>query len=496
MPLDSSPHSEAMPNAIEAEQSVLGALLTNNKVADRLGSLSEDHFYDPMHGIVFAECLRRIGEGSVASPITMKEWFNGISGTDNIGGAGYLLRCADAAITVFDTPSYAREIIDSHARRTILSACETASALASSGADPMAIASALDTTVLGLDYGQSKGNMRLPQTAVSAVARVMEAYKADGRPVGMMTGLRDLDRITRGFRRGNLVVVAGRPGMGKSALAASLAQTISTECHPFIEEKRCGVILISLEMGDDEYFLRITSDQMRRNGQAIPYSDFNQGFIDTRDRNEEREERQMMEFVHAARRAENLPISIAALPSGSTMQLILSEIRRRAAMLDDDGAPVGMIVVDHLGLIARPKGRDNEASRVGELTRTLKGLARRLECVVVLLSQLNRAVEQRENKRPMLSDLRDSGSIEQDADVVLFPYRPEYYIAKDEPPESDPVAQEQWRSELDQWKGLAEIAVAKNRSGPEGRAVVYCDIACNYFSDLARSPNGEEGGIL
>lgn len=485
MPLDMSPERGPIEN-IEAEQSVLGAVLVNNDVLARLGSLRTEHFYDPIHGELFSHLENKIQSGDLASPVTVKDWFSALPSAAQIGGAGYLLRLTDSALTVFDAPANARTIVSAHARRSIVAAATEAIESAYAGHEPQETASMLDASVIGLDFGKPRGRYRFSETMRATAARVSDAYQADGRPIGIMTGLTDLDKTTRGFRRGNLVVVAGRPGMGKSAFAASVAHHNARCENPFSEDqKKTGVIIVSLEMSDEEYGVRFVSDAMRSDGVAIPYSDALDGF--SGDAYKQDQEGIMRSWVHAARDIENLPISIADMAAQSPLPAILSEIRRRAAMLADAGSPVGLVVIDHLGLIALPNTRDNEASRVGYITAAMKGLAKRMECCVMLLSQLNRGVESRDEKRPTLADLRNSGSIEQDADVVLFPFRPEYYIQKEEPsPESDPAAYADWQANLNQWKSLSEIRVAKNRSGPEGLATVRCDIACNHFSDFAR----------
>lgn len=485
MPLDMNHTGRDPIQNVEAEQSVLGAILVNNEVIPRLGSLRQEHFYDPIHAELFAHVERTVESGDLASPITMKDWFAALPGAGVLGGAGYLLRLVDNAVTVFDAPANARTIINAHARRAIVTAAEEAVEQAYSGHDPQATASLLDASILGLDFGKPRGRYRFSETMKATTMRVAEAYQSDGRPIGIMTDLHDLDKLTRGFRRGNLVVIAGRPGMGKSALAASITQRVALSVNPFSDEdepKGTGVIIISLEMSDEEYGVRFVSDAMRQDGVSVPYSDALSGF--SGDAYSQMEQQTMMDWVHKAREIETLPISIADMPAQSPLQAILSEIRRRAAMLADAGSPVGLVVVDHLGLIALPNSRDNEASRVGYVTAAMKGLAKRMGCCVTILSQLNRGVENREDKRPTLADLRNSGSIEQDADVVIFPFRPEYYIAKREP--SDPSEYADWRTEMDEWKNLAEIRVAKNRSGPEGLATVHCDIACNFFSSIAR----------
>ena len=486
MPLDMTPDRGPI-NNIEAEQSVLGAVLVNNSVLPRLGSLRPEHFYDPIHEQLFTKIEQTIESGDLASPITLKDWFAAIPSVEGLGGAVYLARLTDHAVTVFDAPANARTVINAHARRAIVAASEAAIESAYAGCEPQDTASTLDASIIGLDFGKPRGRYRFSETMKATTERVAEAYKADGRPIGIMTNLTELDRLVRGFRRGNLVVIAGRPGMGKSALAASLAQRAALSKNPFAGSddapKKTGVIIISLEMSDEEYGVRFVSDAMRADGVSIPYSDALDGF--SGDAYKANQEQAMMDWVHKARDIESMPISIADMPAQSALGAILSEIRRRAAMLADAGSPVGLIVVDHLGLIALPNSRDNEASRVGYVTAAMKGLAKRMECTVALLSQLNRGVESRDDKRPTLADLRNSGSIEQDADVVLFPFRPEYYIAKDEPSEDHKRAD--WQADMDQWRNMAEIRVAKNRSGPEGLATVHCDIACNHFSDLARS---------
>lgn len=476
---------------VEAEQAVLGALLVKNDALHRLHGLRAAHFFDPVHGDIFEKIAERVHDGRTASPVSMKADFPS-DRFDGLGGAVYLLRLADMAATVFDASTYAREIIDAWGRRRIIEAAQEAISLAESGAAPFEVASTLDASVIGLDFSNTRGRLRFSESALATAEMVAAAYQNDGKSTGIYTGLRDVDKFTGGFKRGNLVVIAGRPGMGKSAFLSSVVLSIARQDHPFKDPGpddrplKCGVIIISLEMSDEEIVMRINSDAMRRSGESLPYNFAGKGFIDTAARDAVREEQDMKRWVQSLRAIEALPISIADVPSQSNLQTILSEIRRRAAMLEDMGAPVGVIAIDHLGLIAKPNSRDNEASRVGYITSAFKGLAKRMDCCVLLLSQLNRGVENREDKRPHLSDLRDSGAVEQDADVVIFPYRPEYYLRRAEPSENDAAARLDWEGEIQRWEGLAEIRIAKNRSGPEGLATVCCDIGCNHFADLAR----------
>lgn len=467
---------------IEAEQAVLGAVMVNNDAVAHLAFLRPDHFHDPIHAQLYERIAARVDAGEAATPITLRDWFAALPGAVDLKGGIYLLNLADVAATVFDVVSYARTVIDCHAHRSIVRACNGAVDACQAGHDPRDVASLLDASVIGLDFGRDKGRMRFSETMTAAAQQVLDAYHSDGRPVGIVSGIPALDDLTNGFRPGNLIVAAGRPGMGKSAFAAFLALRAARGAHPTEEGKRCGVIIVSLEMTDCEYAVRMTSAALGELGDRLPYSDAMTGFRGLAYAG--REESTMREWLAASRDIERLPLSIADLPAHSPLPMVLSEIRRRAAMLDAEGAPVGMIVIDHLGLIRLPDTRENEASRVGYLTASFKGLAKRLGVPVLLLSQLNRGVENRDDKRPSLADLRNSGAIEQDADAVLFPFRPEYYIRKAEP--SDAAERADWEASLSDWTNLCEVIVAKNRNGAEGLATVFCDIAINRFASLAR----------
>lgn len=447
---------------IEAEQALLGAILVNNEVVDRIGALRPEHFYDPMHARIFDEARRAIMAGDLASPITIKGRFAGDEGLAELGGPAYLARLAGAAITIGHANDYAEIVIDAWVRRKVMEATERAQNALSAGEPVDKVTGALEGEIAALTDETRRSPLLISWSRALAdtLDEINEAYQNE-RPAATPTGIRALDRIIAGLFPGDMIVLGGRPSMGKSALASSVAVNVL--------QGGGGVIFCSLEMTTSGLVVRVMSELLARDGRPVPYVDMRNGLIS---------EESFRHLVEKMRAVENFPILITP-PSVQDVAKLRSAIRRGAQMLAAKGAPLKLVVFDYLQLADDPSERTID--RISAISKALKNAAKQFNVPVLTLSQLSRGVESRDNKRPRLSDLRDSGSIEQDADVVLFCYRHEYYVEREKPEASDIDALDKWNTAMSRCAGRMEIIVAKQRMGPIGVAHTIVDLKTNHF---------------
>ena len=473
------------PHNLEAEQGLLGAILVNNDAALRVsGFLEPDHFFEPVHGRIFEAASTLIERGQQASPVTLKTYFERDDALADVGGSTYLARLAGSAVTVINAEDYGRVIHECHLRRSLVTIGEDMVNVAydSRVDEPAArqIEDAEQSLFQLAERGRHEGGFQaFSQTVLDTIAGVEAAYKSDSRLTGVGTGLTALDSILGGLHRADLIVLAGRPGMGKTALATNIvfhaARHFRTDTT---EDGRTRVIdgaqvgFFSLEMSAEQLGGRmlaestgISSDKLRRG--RLTNDDF-------------------LRVVQSAQEMSQLPIHIDDTPAIS-----ISALRTRARRLKRQQG-VGLIVVDYLQLV-RPSGKSSPEYRVQEIsqvTQSLKALAKELDAPVLALSQLSRAVENREDKRPLLSDLRESGSIEQDADVVMFIFREEYYLEHREPPMDTPEHQK-WQEQMERVHNKAEIIVGKQRHGPTGAVKVFFRPDLTQFGNLERTDTTE-----
>ena len=468
----------ALPNNIEAEQAVLGALLVNNDVYDRLSDfLFADHFYDPIHGRVFEEIAKRVGRGQIASPITLKPMFESDPGMAELGGVTYLLNLADAAVAVFNVLDYARLVYDMAVRRQLIHLGEDIADNAGNFIDDKAAIDQIALAEQRLYELAEKGRMEsgfrsFAQTVRSAVEIANAAYKRDGMLAGISTGLRDLDNKLGGLHKSDLLILAGRPSMGKTALATNIAFNVAKAYlagdKPGTAENGGVVAFFSLEMSAEQLATRILAEQCEISSDGIRKGDLN--------------EDQFRRFVEVARDLETKPLFIDDTPA-----LTIGQLSARARRLKRKEG-LDLVVVDYLQLLngdGGARGNENRVQEISSITRGLKAIAKELNIPVVALSQLSRKVEDREDKRPQLADLRESGSIEQDADVVMFVYREEYYLSRSEPREG---TQEHltWIEAMEQVHNVAEVVIGKQRHGPIGIEKLHFEPQFTRFGDLAR----------
>lgn len=469
------------PCNIPAEQSLLGALLVNNEALSRLGDqLMAEHFYEPLHARIF-EAIRKFNDkGLVANPVTLKHYFDQDAALADIGGGAYLAKLAGAAITVINITDYSTMIYDLALKRQLIAIGEEVVNEAFLHAIDMPATSQIENAEqklfnLSIEGSGDKGFRSIKQSIIGSIKQAEYAYKNNGGVVGLTTGLVDMDKLLGGLQRSDLLILAGRPSMGKTALAVNVAYN---GCLALAKEaadsgkptKEVGCVgFFSLEMSGEQLTTRMLSSASKLNSHKII-----QGRLNSE------------EFAHLVRTSNimaSMPFFIDDTPA-----LTIASLRTRARRLKRQNN-LRLLVVDYLQLLRgnSAASQANRVQEVSEITQGLKAIAKELDVPVVALSQLSRAVEQREDKRPLLSDLRESGSIEQDADVVLFIFREEYYLARSMPSMDDDVKFQKWQEDMNKVMNVAEVIVAKHRNGPIGTVKLRFEPNLTEFSNLAEA---------
>jgi replicative DNA helicase len=461
---------------LEAEQSLLGTIILNNEYLSRvLEFLLPEHFYEPAHQKIYAQIIHNVEKVSiVANQITLKQFFENDENIKAIGGAKYLSTLLATASGIFDIADYGRIIYDLALKRKLVMIGEdvvnrvykTENNLSAQDQIEQAEANLFDLAEKG---GNGKSDFRNISFSIKeTLDKTLLARKRDSHISGVSTGFNDLDRILSGLQQSDLFILAGRPSMGKTAIAINIAVNACKFLNPNLDDKKNlkAVGFFSLEMSSDQLASRILSMEC-----SINATKFRTGQLSENE----------WEVV-ATRSAE-----IAKMPFfiDDTPALSISAIRTRARrMLRKNN--LGLLVIDYLQLIRGSSSRsaENRVQEVSEITQGLKAIAKELNIPVIALSQLSRAVEQREDKRPQLSDLRESGSIEQDADVVAFIYRDSYYKERMRPPENEVDKFQKWKNEMQQVAHKAEFIIAKQRNGPVGSVELFFDAEFTRFGNL------------
>ncbi len=461
------------PANIEAEQALLGAILVNNTAYHRVAEfLRPEHFAEGVHGRIFAAIAKLMERGQLANPVTLKNLFDQDGALAEIGGAQYLARLAASVVTIINAEDYGRTIHDLFLRRQLITIGEDivndAYQHDLERQAPIQIETAEKKLFDLAESGQAEGGFKPFITALStAIMQAEAAFKRSGKTTGVSTGFIDLDKLLGGLHPSDLIVLAGRPSMGKTALATNIGFNAARAYKPTrapdgrtVAEDGAVIGFFSLEMSAEQLATRILSEES-----GVPSNNIRKGEVSHED---------FDRFVQASQQLASIPFFVDDTPA-----LTIAGLRTRARrLLRQQG--LGMIIVDYLQLLrGSESGSENRVQEISEITRGLKAVAKELNVPVVALSQLSRAVEAREDKRPMLSDLRESGSIEQDADVVMFVYREEYYLSRGEPmrrpEETDErynMRYEDWKQRLEQVHGTAEVLVAKQRHGPIGKVTL------------------------
>ena len=470
------PHA---PANIEAEQALLGALLYDNAAFERIGDfLQARHFYEPFHQRLFTAVETAVRKGQLAEPILLAEQFNRDPAFEELGGIRYLADLVDRAPPAANAPDYTRAIYDLALRRDLIRIGGEISLTAQQGDGDRSARDQIESAeaqlfALAESGGNNQGFVPLSEAVHGAVTLAAEAHARDGGLAGVSTGLIDLDRKLGGLHPSDLVILAARPSMGKTSLACNVAFDIARnyawEPQPDGSRKtvRGGVVaFFSLEMSADQLAMRLLAEVSGVSGDRL-----RKGEIDA------------VEFGRirdAALEIQDAPLFIDAT-GGITIAKLAARARRlkRTHGLD-------LIVIDYLQLVTGGDGKsDNRVQEVSMITQSMKALAKELAVPVIALSQLSRQVESREDKRPQLSDLRESGSIEQDADMVMFIYRESYYLGRSEPREGTPEHLT-WQEEMDKVRGTADIIIAKQRHGPIGTVKLSFNEDITKFGNLAR----------
>ncbi len=480
---ESGEHYRTAPQNLEAEQALIGAILINNEAFYRVSDFLEpSHFSEPIHGRIYEIAAEIIRAGKTATPVTVKTFLPADLRVAEFTPAQYLARLAAEATTIINAADYGRTIYDLALRRSLILIGEDMVNIAYDAPIDMAPRAQIEDAERRLfelaESGRFEGGFSNFEAALThAIDMASAAYKRDGHLSGLATGLDDLDRLVGGFQPSDLVILAGRPGMGKTALATNVAFNIAAawrgEPGPdgIVRTVNGGVVgFFSLEMSAEQLATRIIAEQT-----AVPSSDIRRGSI---------HEDQFARIVEVAREIQRIPLFI-----DQTGGLAIAQLAARARRLKRQRG-LDLLVVDYIQLLQAGgrRGGENRVQEVTEITNNLKALAKELNVPILALSQLSRQVEQREDKRPLLSDLRESGSIEQDADVVMFVFRQEYYLKSRKPKEGTEEFFK-WQAEMEAQAGRAEIIVGKQRHGPTGVVELQFEAEVTRFSNLAK-PSG------
>ena len=458
---------EHVPKNIEAEQTILGSILANNEIFDEItDQLDESYFFDPIHQKIYKIIANLISKGLLANPVTIKNFFNSKEELIEIGGIDYLVKLTKVSTTKNQIKYYSQLLSDLYIRRQLINISEET--LEESKNKDLEISGTyiLENTERKLFEIAERGEFQrsfvtfkdaLKETIDMATA----AYKNDQGIVGVPSGLTDLDDRLGGLHKQDLLIIAGRPSMGKTALATNIAFNASLNIKK--NNLKTSVAFFSLEMSSEQLSTRILSEQSR-----IKSNDIRRGKINQDD---------FERFIEASKNLETLPLHIDDTPS-----ITISALSNRARRLKRKEG-LDLVVIDYIQLM-KSSGYRNESRvlEIAEITQGLKALAKELDVPILALSQLSRQVEQREDKKPQLSDLRESGSIEQDADVVMFVFREQYYLEKQEP-KPGTAEHVEWQEKMSQIHNEAEILIGKQRHGPTGVIKLEFESAFTKFKD-------------
>ena len=458
-----------IPKNIEAEQTILGSILANNEIFDEItDQLDENYFFDPIHQKVYKIISNLISKGLLANPVTIKNFFNSKEELVEIGGVDYLIKLTKVSTTKNQIKYYSQLLSDLYIRRQLINISEETLEESKNKDLEISGTNILENTERKLFEIAERGEFQrsfvtfkdaLKETIDMATA----AYKNDQGIVGVPSGLTDLDDRLGGLHKQDLIIIAGRPSMGKTALATNIAFNASLNIKK--NNLKTSVAFFSLEMSSEQLSTRILAEQSR-----IKSNDIRRGKINQDD---------FERFIEASKNLEMLPLHIDDTPA-----ITISALSNRARRLKRKEG-LDLIVIDYIQLM-KSSGYRNEGRvlEIAEITQGLKALAKELEVPVLALSQLSRQVEQREDKKPQLSDLRESGSIEQDADVVMFVFREQYYLEKQEP-KPGTAEHVEWQEKMSQIHNEAEIIIGKQRHGPTGVIKLEFESAFTKFKDAS-----------
>ena len=457
--------SEELPNNIEAEQSVIGSILLTNEIFDEISILiSSKNFYDPMHQKIFKAIESLIYKGQLANPITLKNFFE--NEKDELNIPEYLVKITKFSTSSRQSIEYSKLIYDLYVKRELIKISDNIKDTAKQNDlenDGQKIIENFEKSLFDLaEKGSfSSSIVKFDEAMRQTIEMASNAYKNEEGIVGVPSGLRDLDDRLGGMHKSDLIIIAGRPSMGKTSLATNIAFHAAKNIQDN-GEKSC-IAFFSLEMSSEQLSTRILSEQSR-----IKSNDIRRGKIS---------DEQFDKFIETSKNITELPLYIDETPAISIAAL--SNRARRIKRIHG----LDMIVIDYIQLMKGTNFKDGRVQEISEITQGLKALAKELSVPVLALSQLSRAVEQRDDKKPVLSDLRESGSIEQDADVVMFVYREAYYLQNKEP-RAATVEHAEWQAKMNEVSHLAEIIIGKQRHGPTGNVMLEFEAMFTKFKDI------------
>ncbi len=460
------------PSNLEAEQAILGSILVNNDIIDEVSTLINSNiFYDPAHIKIYEVIESLNNKGMIANPITLKNFFEKDNMLSEVGGTEYLIKLTRFSGSVKQAIDYAKVVHEMYLRRELVQISDKLSSdtLNANSQEQNAENIIEDTEKSLFDLAErgsftqsfQKFNQALDQTIEMATM----AMQNDQGIVGVPTGLTDLDEKLGGLHKSDLVILAGRPSMGKTALATNIAYNAAQ--HILKRQEKSSIAFFSLEMSSEQLSTRILSEQAR-----IKSDDIRRGKVT---------EEEINRYIETSRNIYNLPLYIDETPA-ITIATLSNRSRRIKRLFG-----LNLIVVDYIQLMRGTSNKnDGRVQEISEITQGLKALAKELSVPVLALSQLSRAVEQRDDKQPQLADLRESGSIEQDADVVMFVYREAYYLERKQPMLGS-IEHAEWQSKMNDVNGLADIILGKQRHGPTGTVKVEFEGIYTKFKDLSKN---------
>ena len=460
-----------LPSNIEAEQSLIGSVLVNNDIIDEISNIvNAGKFFDPIHRKIYEVIESLNNKGMIANPITLKNYFENDTGLSEVGGIDYLIKLTRFSSSIKQAIDYAKIIHEMYVKRELIFISDGISDQAKDEQMEKTGENIIEDAEKSLFDLAERGNftqtfLKFNQAVDQTIEMATLAMKSDQGIVGVPTGLTDLDEKLGGLHKSDLVIIAGRPSMGKTALATNIAFYAAKNMQE--NNEKGSVAFFSLEMSSEQLSTRILSEQARISSHEI--------------RTGKASEDTLNRYIETSRNIYDLPLYIDETPA-----IAISTLSNRARRIKRLFG-LKLIVVDYIQLMKTNSNRmDGRVQEISEITQGLKALAKELNVPVVALSQLSRAVEQRDDKKPQLSDLRESGSIEQDADVVIFVYREQYYLEKKKPKEGS-IEFAEWQSKMSDIHGAAELILGKHRHGSTGVVHVEFEGAFTKFKDLPKN---------
>ena len=467
--------SREAPMNIGAEQALLGAILSNNLALERVENFLEpEHFSSKINALIFKTLKKLISNDQVADLNTLKVFLENDPDFISNGGISYLLKISENSISIINSKQYGELIYDLFIRRKLINLGtnlinDSYDNFEDKNSDIIIENTESNLYNLTSDGDTQKGPKQFDNILSLTIDYAEKAYKKSSDVIGLKTGLNDFDKKIGGLHKSDLIIVAGRPSMGKTAFATNIASNI---CNGKNNDNKTNVLFFSLEMSSEQLATRVISELSQISSEGIRTGNISKTDFE--------------KIIRASEKLKNLSLFIDDSPA-----LTISSIRTRSRRLKRKFG-LDLIIIDYLQLITGESrnSNDNRVKEISDITRGLKAIAKELNIPVVALSQLSRKVEEREEKRPQLADLRESGSIEQDADLVVFLYREEYYLARTEPPEGT-EKHAMWTSKMEKVHNIAEAIVAKHRHGPISRVKLHFNATNTKFSDLADSSSAE-----